>query len=286
MHLTSPMDISVGYDKVIGTKTWQGAVDDLVAMVKQTKFQDTWEEAENEVAEAVEKAVPSYWDTTHSVVTDMRVGRGTAGRGSLSCTVAVIRNMAVWNVDFSEVTKDIRTWHQEKDRDEKERPDLSAISAWEALKGDSAHVEMYTNFEYFDGTTEKQMEEGSATRDLAEMMFRGIESYPVYIPVVTCQATSASYNDITASQWGASGQYLSCERYPEDLDGFDHVGGVTADMIMADVGQNPDGRSRHWLVTADRLTINGDGTFARTMQWTGLDEIEEKLYKTEGGGEE
>ena len=283
-HETSSLDLSASYDRIVCTKTFQGDYTDLLAKIGGL---DLGADAEEEYQTEIRAAWPMSWyaDASHIRILDARMSRAQAGRGQLTMTIAGIRNLCVWGLDFTEVSKDIRTWHQDEE-DESKKPVLSIISAWEALKGDTANIQNYQQFKYYDGSSLKEIEKDSPTRKLATMMYHGIESYSIHIPVISCQATSVSLEDITPECWGSVGENLSKENVPEDPPVFDHLSDADCATILEGVGKNKDGKDREWLMTADRLTINGDGTFVRNLQWTGLDFIEPLLYEKVGGGEE
>lgn len=280
MHLTSSREVSALYDRITLVKTWQGPWDEIEKRLSSWKIGD--------VEDCEDMPWPENWNEHRKVkLMDARASRQQAGRGVLTATFVAIRPLVVWGLDFSEVTKDIHTWMADAEKSDA-RPDLGIISQWEALKDDTAHIKEYTSFKYFSTDDDGQsaaidIPDGN-TKKLAEMIIKGIDSYSIFIPIITCQATAADIETVTGG-WCEIGALLGAEYKPEDDDWFDNVGGVTASSLISTVGKyyksDTETVERRWWMTADRLTVNGDGTLVRNMQWAGVDDINEYLYPVE-----
>lgn len=280
MHETVSQETSASMTRVVTTVVMQGAYDELVGELKQLTF-------DCEGGGSSSLPVPDGWGSaaTCTRACDARLSRTQAGRGVLSVTYEATRSICAWGIDFTEVQKDIRTWRQGEE-EEGNRPDLSVIASWEALKGDAAHSAMYANLKYYENGAERKIGDGP-TKQLAEMMLRGVESYSIWIPVVSCQATS--FNPGIVGAWGPVGANLGRISAPTATDEmFDKLGGIDVGTILSGLSQETSpavssaGKERKWILTADRMTMNGDGSFTRNLQWTGFGDVEQNLYGSAG----
>lgn len=174
-----------------------------------------------------------------------------------------------WSLDWVPVTKDIHTWHADKEA-EKEKPDLSQILSWEQLgaNGDKASYNAFLPEP--DGEVMKD-----ATLTLAKKIRMGIASYTIHAPVLTrtviltdvaeyiskingldkaCTAADIGHPEITLEE-GASWN---------DAGSFNYAAALAL--------------KPKWLHTSERVSGNPDGTFTCVSQWFGADEIDVDLY--------
>lgn len=285
VHETLSKDLAVSQTRAVLTVVKQGSYDALEALLSDAKCDYAGDYKNDDLAPSGSLFVPNDWGAGATCIrlAECRLARAQGGRGVLTATVEATRGTCAWGLDFTEVTKDVRTWRQGAAKEE--RPDLAVIACWEATKGDTAHAGMYQNFEYFEGEATKTMDKDSATYSLADMILRGIENYSVWIPVVTCTATTFSSSAVYNNEWGAVGEKLGHVIAPSNpIDAFDLVGGVSANDLVEPLASAASptttggNAERKWVMTADRLTVNADGSFTRVLQWTGFDSVEPNLY--------
>ena len=185
-------------------------------------------------------------------------------------------------VDFESVTKDIHFWRQ---LCENNVPDLSAISLWERMKDDEATLALYYEFKYLSaGGAEKQLEEGTSTRTLAEMIARGVQSYMEYIPTLTTSYNFPAHpkNYISDFQAGALLGRI-CQNTDLALTGYDiPLGQDSASTSPVQDFENLYGGTGAIICTADQLRNNSDGTYTLTRGFSKYRAIEKELYM---GGE-
>lgn len=191
----------------------------------------------------------------------------TRGVGGVSRTTVVItqnRHVCSFGVDWTEVSKPIRTWHADRGSG---APDLERIRTWEAQKEGSpaSYYGLKIGNTPLDGDTRK----------LASFIAKGIETYSRYAPVVTvaCNIESPERVGELYPQIGA----VSDE--PPAPNGWTNAAGKTLADIVNGIGNSPTtGEPYEWLLVKSQITQNGDGTFAWNICWQGADSIERDLY--------
>lgn len=178
-------------------------------------------------------------------------------------TVSAINReeVEIWNLDYMEIQKNIRSWHADQEGEKK--PDLSQLSAWESLKDNIATRAYYDKYYYQVPTGSGSPPElTGATKTLAQMIREeGIESFSVYTPVIT--------------------KISMLVKEPESLGSIGKTerpsssGTVIGSLTVATLAELADS----WLKTVDRLQSSLDGSLQRTEQWVGADKWNENLYE-------
>lgn len=197
---------------------------------------------------------------------NVQLSRTNGNRGQLVVSFSQNRQVALWTVDFVEVSKPIRTWHADKPEG---KPDLAQIRQWE--QNETANPGLYWAF--------KKDAANALTGDtleLAKMISQGIDTYSLYVPVVTCTVNLAEPPDLLGNAPGVIDDPAAPNGW---RDANDHRG---ADIIGNLV--NPrTGTEYEWLLSAVKVSTNSDGTYQLTKSWQAADSIDERLY---GGGDQ
>ncbi len=197
---------------------------------------------------------------TNGKVSALQVVRTVGGMADYTVSVTERETVSVWNVDFMEIQKPIRTWHADKTGSDK--PDLAKLRAWERL-GESEHGwEDYENYIYDTNTRATLTGE---TLTLAKMIREeGIETYAVYTPVLT---RVTQLTEVPSDIGSDTGKIVTPTGNSDDIIGGDQIATLT-------------GLASEWLKTADTLQGAMDGTFQRTETWIGAEKWNPNLYAT------
>lgn len=178
-------------------------------------------------------------------------------------------NVTIWGLDFMEIQKPIRTWHADKEGEEK--PNLGDLRAWERLGESESTWKEYEDYVYDlgDGTSSNPKKTlTGATLTLAKMIREeGIETYAVYTPIVSKTSIISELEKLTGVGDNI-GKVCAI-----DTSGGDPMGGLAIGDLIA-------GLNKQWLKTADRLQGAMDGTFQRIETWTGADKWNPNLYES------
>lgn len=233
------------------------------------------------------------WDTLSAAATAAMVGQrltssSDPGFGGLSGRIATVQcvrlpgqladytvsvtehdDVVIWAVDFMEIQKPIRTWHADKEGEEK--PKLRDLRAWERLGESESTWKEYDDYVYDlgDGTSSNPKKTlTGATLTLAKMIREeGIETYAVYTPIVSKTSIISELEKLTGV-----GDNIGKVCAIDTLGG-DPMGGLAIGDLIA-------GLNKQWLKTADRLQGAMDGTFQRIETWTGADKWNPNLYES------
>ena len=189
-------------------------------------------------------------------VANLQLVRTGGKRGRMAVTLSLWQDVEVWGLEMTEIQKPIKTWHADKEGEEK--PDLNLLSNWESQAGKQGLESDYNAYKY------KGESLTGATLTLAQMIREeGISHYVVYTPIITCT--------------------VRCNEVPEGI-GKD-IGKIGAPTSSED--NSPLSKltplAKQWLKTADRIQGAIDGTYTRIQQWTGADKWNPNLYGDGGG---
>lgn len=193
---------------------------------------------------------------------------------TMQVTVVQLRKCVLWTLDFAEVQKNIKTWMQNipvtEDQSDYSSPDLSQIAQWERAK-DIQDWDDYDNFKTVDGD-----ELTGRTRDLAEMIYKGIDSYTIHTPVPTL---SMRYFDEVEGTGALLDKYL--QALPTGPQDWEELGGANIHGqldALKEVQMSGGTIVYKWLCISDKATPNGDGSCTRMIQFMRVDEVEQNLY--------
>jgi len=182
-----------------------------------------------------------------------------------------VRVAGRWGLDFAELSKPILAWSRPgtKSDDEKSRPDLQKIKVWKKLGEENPASPDYSGFKV-DG---KKMSD--ATLALAKMMYRGIESFPVYMPVVTWQCRVFDPPDVNIYMVGNQMDEVSAPNGIEEIGSKDFIGNINA------LTSRWTGDPFRWVRSGSRVTTNPDATYMWTMQFMAIEKADKDLYPEE-----
>ena len=252
-HLTVHKEITFGTTVNRKVETWQGTFDKLLS---KAKAYDLGKYVDDE-------DLPSGGSDTqgggygYAFVSDVKLTRENGNVGRLVVTYTQNRHVVLASVDFTEVQRPIKTWRAD---DENDAPDLAKIREWEAKE--ETNYSAYAEFTGLTGNTKK----------LAEMIFKGIETYSVYAPVVTLTATTFNFPQQDLVRIG--GAYAE-PKFPYPWD-FAH------DLSTSNITQylqKRDNTNYKWALASSRTTPNADGTYQWVLQYQACDEVEEVLFE-------
>lgn len=271
LHLTIAAQLFAEPMRRGEVQTWEGDESDVVAAFRSVKVGDTPDRLE-----FISSAGDS-WGTPF--IGGVQAPRRSGKTWTMQITVVQLRKCVLWTLDFAEIQKDIRTWRQDipvADGQEQSAgiPDLAKLALWERAK-EVNDSEDYDSFKTVNGDAL----EGS-TLELAQMIYKGIESYTIHTPVPTM--TMRYYDEITGT--GALlDKYLTS--LPKGPAGWDELGGAQMHSQMADLTEfHTDGAggvgtiTYRWLCVSDKSSPNGDGSCTRVVQFMRINQIEDKLY--------
>ena len=202
---------------------------------------------------------------------NVQLTRTNGNRGQLVVSFSQNRQKAVWTVDFVEVSKPIRTWNADKQNG---APDLSQIRQWE--QNETANPSLYWAFKY-----DSSHNMTGDTLLLAQMISKGIDSYSLYVPVVTCTVNLSEPPDLLGNAPGVIDDPAAPNGW---LDANEH----RATDIIGNLVNPRTNTAYEWLLSAVKVSTNSDGTYQLTKSWQAADKIDENLYGSggQGGGQD
>lgn len=198
-------------------------------------------------------------------VSNISMQRKNAGLGEVRISYLLLYKREIWNLDFSEVSKNIKNWlvlqyttwsggvatvnsacyeELEKIKEWEHQRDIGAYEAWGNF--------LYNGKDKLQGDTLK----------LAEKMMKGIDNYPVYSPCIT-RTTVWAFEPPVGE--------IGCRDTPQSRSGWSGFNKTTLSSDWV-------GLANVFLKTAERSSSNGDGTFTLVEQWIGADELDADLY--------
>ena len=252
-HLTVSKEISLGPVVNRKVETWQGPFDKLLGKAKAYVIGAYVDDGD----------LPSGGSDTqgggcgYAFVSDVKLSREKGGVGRLVVTYSQNRQLVFVSVDNTEVQRPIKTWKADAEDD---APDLAKIREWEAKEETN-----YSDYASFKGL-------GGNTKKLAEMIFKGIEHYSVYAPVVTLTATTFSFPQTDLVRIG--GAYAEPKfPYPWDL-----AHGISQSSLTQYLKKTSNDDYK-WVLVSSRSTLNADGTYQWVLQYQACDSVEEELFE-------
>ena len=255
IHFTAPLRVVHLYDRVRATARLQGNVEELNRNMAATPFGDI--SMFNDFCEGTNIAPDDI------LTTGGALNRANGGSGELELEITGFRKVCVFGYDFTVVSKPIMAFRYNGETNEQVNERARKLQAWQDMRGQSQYNMEYTEFQYYDGNKNLHSLTGHDL-DIAKKIVHGIESFDMYIPVITCTRTSAhaftdKLNYIGHPDTPAVPAGWSCHGDPGQLASY--------------VSIKPQ-----WVKTADVISTNPDSSFTRREQWTGVDELDYDLY--------
>lgn len=277
-HLTVEKQLRFQSDRVTLTETWNGPYDKLFKKAVEMPI------GKEDVAEELGNTSHGRLHTSgRPFVSGNSMTRAAGNIWTLTLEYTQLYAVSQWSVTFNAIEKDIHTWMSDATSD-RDKPDIALVRAWEALEPQSDGYRTFT----VDGVKLK-----GNTLDLAEMINRGITSYTLYQPVVTCTYVTRVFTTV--------GRNLNCV-YADAGSVMSAVNDTSAFVEPANMAQGqptsagnlysmfptevntPKSNTKTiiWVNTSDRLQHNADGTGTRSVEFTGVTEADMDLYYTHG----
>lgn len=219
------------------------------------------------------------------VIIGMSIDKREANRAILTITTKAFFRGYEAGIDFEVVSKDIHYWRQLCTND---KPDLKIIGLWEQMKDNPETIEKYYAYKYVDSSgNEAEIPDNTATRTLAGMMMRGVESYNEYIPTLTISYNLAKHPNRLLDDYEAGALLGRIMDSPSELllgsygaeMGFDTpIGDRVATYNPVDTFWEMFDSSGKIICTADQMRCNSDGSYTITRCFSKFRQIEEELY--------
>lgn len=252
-HLSVTRELQLGMTVNRKIETWEGPYDKLCDISKGVDKAEVVSDPDLPTGSSDTEA-GGYG---YPFVSDIKLTRGNGNVGRMQITITQNRQVAIISVDFTEVQRPIKTWRADAAEDE---PDLAKIREWEAME--DTNYAAYSNFTGLSGNTKK----------LAEMIFKGIEHYTVYAPVVTVTLNTYSFPQLSLYPVGKA--YGT----PEIPYGWNDIHGRSMDDVVRNLNKPDSQHGYKWILGSSRSTPNADGTNQWVLQYQACDSIEEDLF--------
>ena len=243
-------------DLMTATVVYQGDWDKIKATIENLKVGTTGKQNSSAGGNAIDG-----FNENGDFIAGVVATRQQGGLGTLQVSFSRRDQIETWNLDYLEIQKPILNWHA----DQEDGPDLQQLRKWQRLESVVGAWEAYSNF-----LTEVGDEGSKLTGDtlkLAEKIYKGVEYFSVYTPVLTRTSVVTDLKSLTLGGVGKIGEPAAADAAAGNVD----LSTLTA-------------LAKEWLKTADRLQGAVDGTFQRVEQWTGADKWDEDLYETADSG--
>lgn len=267
--VATPQDVATGYweaatmtvqclaDREVITCTYEGFEESLSAFAAQFQIGSKFA---NEI-DADGNIVHTGGLQDFSVVTANVMKRGNGGVWQATIQFATLYEISFWNIDFAEVSKDIKTWLVEQYTHDgyvhpKVWDELAKVAQWEHQR----EVEAWVTWQNFQYNSEGDTLEGM-TRTLAEKIMKGVQTYSIYAPVITVTTIYVTKPELWET--GTIGTRCNPQGFP-GFEGEDYVDWCD--------------KANDWLKVGQKSNSNSDGTFTLVEQWQGADEVDPDLY--------
>lgn len=277
-HLTVEKSYRVQSDRATKTETWTGPYSEILAKAKALPIGND----DGVAPDLAQMAQGRVHPMDAPFVSANSMSRAAGEIWTLTLEYTQLFAVSQWSVSFNAVEKDIHTWMSDADNED-DRPDIALVRAWEALEPQS---EGYRNY-----TVDGNALDGN-TLELAQMIARGVTSYTLYQPVVSCTyatrhavAVGGSLNHVydgESEMLDAIDKNAAGSRPTEMMQGQPVTGADLSTMLPTDVA-TPKSNVHHilWVMSSDRLQHNADGTFTRSIEFTGVTSVDKNLYYSE-----
>ncbi len=252
-HLTVHKELTLGITVNRKVETWQGPYDKLCDHAREINLFENVNDPDLPAGSADTEA-GGYG---YPFVSDVKLVRENGNVGRMAITITQNRQAAIIAIDFTEVQRPIRTWRADKEGD---APDLAKIREWESWQETS-----WTDYAMFKGLS-------GNTKTLAEMIFKGIENYSVYAPVVNITLVTRTAPQLAIYPVGAA------SGVPEVPYGWKDIHGMSINDILNNLKMPGTTKDYIWVRASSRATPNADGTYQWVLQYQACDAVEEALF--------
>lgn len=225
-------------------------------------------------------SVHSGQEGMDKVITNISLRKKVAGRGTVVFTVKGYFRGYEGNLDFERVDKNILTWRA---LCKENVPILDQVRNWQKML-DLGRLDLYSEYKYVTesgGTVEITDE---PTKKLCQMIFRGVESYPEYYPVLNISVSFAKHPAELGISGFVAGSLLGKVVKSPDMipSGYSVPIGSTSSASSPQTDfDNVAGN--FILCNGDKLQCNGDGSYTLNRSFMKLRQMEPDLYLGAGG---
>lgn len=250
---TTPLSLDVRSDREIWTIVYEGEYDALLTMSAGYFVGQRYD---------FPPSTNSYFQDV-AVIAAVRLSRKVGGLGTLALSYSVLYKLEIWNIDFSEISKDIKCWLILQFTDsngnvaDEAYDQLNLLLRWERQANKS--WELYRRFEWQRGSVLPDV-----AKRVAQKILKGVRNYPWYAPVITRTTVHPFSPPVGAIGRRQNPSSVSANGW----SGFNGEGLPSSWLGLA----------REFLKTAEKSNCNGDGTFTLVEQWLGADELDPDLY--------
>lgn len=262
IHLTVDRQVSLGMTKNTEDVCYEGPWEDLVAALKSIGVGSIDVGGISSLPKGGADSESSS-EFGQAAIVSARLTRVRGGVGRLAVGIRQTVHACTWSIDWTEVSKPIKTWHADK---EGGAPDLTVVREFESLD-EAGQAKAIVNKKIGSKTLEGD------TLKLCKLISKGIEAYTRYAPVVTCTMTTDSVPRLGDFPIGKVGD-------PKCPFGWKDVMGRDAEDVVGQLTSPDTGQAYQWLRIRNVSTPNADGTFQWVMSWQAADDIETDLYET------
>lgn len=254
------------------TVSFEGTRAELFEKLKSSTFFKTWDgQGVDAFPEGGSTTSGAGWSYPYLARAVVRRVRGPVCQADF--IVNQVRIAGIWGLDFAEISKPILAWYvpgtSPDDNDEKNRPNVAKIRAWMKLGEENPASPDYAGYKV-DGEKLKD-----ATLKLAKMIYRGVESFSVYAPVVTWQCRLFDPPDVGIYPVGNRMDEIQAPHGIKEIgekDFLSHINNLTSPWT---------GEKYVWVRSASKVATNPDATYTWTMQFLAVESADEDLYPKE-----
>lgn len=251
---------------------FEGTRTELFELLKGHQFFKPWNgHGKDAFPEGGSTTSGSGWSYPYLARAAIRRVRGPTCQAEF--VVNQVRVAGVWGLDFAEISKPIMAWFapgtSPGDTSEDNRPNGQKIRAWKKLGEEDPSSPDYNDFKA-DGAALV-----GATLKLAKMIYRGIESFSVYVPVVTWQCKVFDPPDVTLYPVGNQLSDVAAPFGIKELGEKDFLGNINA------LTSRWTGERYIWVRSGSKVATNPDATYMWTMQFMAAEQADSDLYPKE-----
>lgn len=208
------------------------------------------------------------------VIVNKSIRHKVAGRGTVTFTIKCFNKGYEGNIDFERVDRDIHCWRALCST---EKPILSQVKLWERnLEID--RPDLWEELKYVGNNGDVVSITDPPTRTLCGMIMRGVESYPEYYPVLNVMITFAKHPCALGLTF-KTGALLG--RVVQDTDILPEEYNMPLGETIGSPSPETDFKQlegEHILCTADKLQMNGDGSYTLNRSFMKCRQIEPEIY--------